>query len=311
MFRVLLTLGIGLPVFGGLFAWYGFKERAIARESSQTPETIPLSKLIARGPNGNANVIVTDFVMLRDHAVERGKRNRWSGAWVPIVPTDAGPPGGGSPRAVKALVYCTKGSSPEEVYQRVSTPQLAGLVINKVKTPKSNVEEHFRAAYPGTDFATCIYIQEGREPASETLASLLIFGGIAAVVIGLGLLGLLAFLWLKKSSGGKSSGDEYRAPKSKKRRPRGDDDEDDDRPRKRRPADDDEDERPSRSRRRDEGDEDDIPRRKRRPAEDDDEPPRNRRVARDEDDEDDRPRRRPGRDDDDDEPPRRRPRRDD
>jgi hypothetical protein len=104
MLRVLLTIGIGGPVLGGLFAWYGFKEREIAKESSPTPETMTLSQLIARGPNGNANVIVTDFVVVRDHAVERGRKGRVSGTWVPIAPKDADPAAGESPRALKALV---------------------------------------------------------------------------------------------------------------------------------------------------------------------------------------------------------------
>lgn len=302
LLRVLLTIGIGGPVFGGLFAWYGLKERDVAQASSQAPETMSLSQLIARGPDGNANVIVTDFVMIRDHSVERGRRGRWSGAWVPIVPKDAGP-AGGSPRALKALVFCDGSSSPDGVYQRVSTPQLAGLVINRIKTPKDSVKDHFQEAYPQTDFSTCIFIQEGREPTSATTAALMIFGGLAAVVIGLACLGLALVVWRKKKA------EEARQKKERrKRRSRGEDDDEDDRPRKRRSVErDDVDERP-RKRRVADPDDDDSPRRKRRPSEDDeDEPPRKRRPAA-RDDEDNRPqRRRP----DDDDRPRKRPRRDD
>ena len=45
MFRLLLTLGIGLPILGGVFAWHGFKERDIAQASSETPDTLPLNQL--------------------------------------------------------------------------------------------------------------------------------------------------------------------------------------------------------------------------------------------------------------------------
>lgn len=305
MLRVLLTIGIGGPVFGGLFAWYGLQEREVAQASSQAPETIPLSKLIARGPDGNANIVLTDFVMIRDHAVERGRRGRWSGAWVPIVPRDDGPPGG-SPRAIKAFVYSSKASNPDEVYQRVSTPQLAGLVINKIKTPKSGVKDHFEEQYPQTDFSNCIYIHEGREPTSETTAALMIFGGFAAVAIGIACLGLALVVWRKKKAQ-----EAQQKRDRRKRRSRDSDDEEDDRPRKRRVTSrDDEDDWP-RKRRVSEDDEDDATPRRRRPSEDDeDEPPRKRRpVARD-DDEDDRPRRRRPADEDDDRP-RKRPRRDD
>ena len=300
MLRVLLTIGIGGPVLGGLFAWYGFKERAVASESSPTPETMTLNQLIARGPEGNANVVVTDFTLIRDHAVERGRRNRWSGAWVPIVPKDAAP--GTVP---KVFVYTTEGRSPEEVYQQVSGPQLAGLVINKIKTPKGSVEDHFEERYPQVDFDTAIYIEEGRTPSSETTAMLMILGGIAAAVIGVGSLVLALIVWQKNKAA------EARQKKDrKKRRSRDDDEDDDDRPRKRRAArDEDNDEAPPRKRRiADEDDE--APRKKRRPIDEDDDRPSRRRVARDED-EDDRPRRRRPVDDDEDDRPRRRPRRDD
>ena len=306
MLRVLLTIGIGGPVLGALFAWYGFKERAVAQESSPTPETMTLSQLIARGPNGNANVVVTDFVMVPDHAVERGRRSRVTGTWVPIVPRDAGL-AGGSPRALKALVYCDGSGGPEDAYARASGPRLAGLVINKIKTPKDSVEEHFQKSYPQTDFSTCIYIQEGREPTSETTATLMIFGGIGAAVIGLGALVLALFVWQKNKA------KEALQKKSRKKGRFRDEEEDDDRPRKRRSAaKDDEDEDRPRKRRAAEDDEDEVPRKKRRPAVDeDDEKPSRRRAARD-DDEDEPPRkkRRPA-DDEDDDRPRRRPRRDD
>lgn len=281
MLRVLLTIGIGLPILGGLFAWYGFKERDIARASSEAPETISLSKLVARGPEGNANVILTDYVPLRYHVVKRGKRGRWDGAWVPVVPKDAGPPDGGSPKAVKALVFSDKGSNPEEVYQRLTNPQLPGLVTNRIMTPSDGVKEQFQEQYPQTDFSTCLFIHEGREPASEAKSALMIYGGIAAVVIGLGSLGLALFLWRKRKA------EEARPSKRRKKGRFADEEEDeDDRPRKRRAS------------ARD--DEDDEPPRKRRAADDGDDLPRRKRPRASRDDEDDdRPRRRPRRDRDD------------
>jgi hypothetical protein len=169
MLRFLLAIGIGLPIFGGLTAWYGFKERDIAQASSQTPETISLSKLIARGPEGNANIILTDYTAIRPHVVQRGRRGRYSGTWVPIVPKDAAGPGGegATPKTVKAFVFSDKGRDPDAVYQRLSNPQLAGMVTNKIMTPNSGAEDELKELYPQTDFSTCIYIHEGREPASE------------------------------------------------------------------------------------------------------------------------------------------------
>jgi hypothetical protein len=256
MFRLLLALGIGLPIFGGMFAWYGFKERDIAEGSSATPDTLTLSQLIARGPDGNANVVVTDFVALRPHVVHRGKRGRWSGAWVAVAPKDDVPPGG-APKAVKAFVF-SGARDPDEVYRRLSNAQLGGMVSNKIMTPNDSEQGELRGLFPQTDFSNCVYIHEGREPASEEKSALMIFGGLGAAAIGLGALVLALIVWRKGRS------EESRRKQRLTRGPlRGDeDDDDDDRPRKRRPVEDDEDVRPRRRRRDD--DEDDRPRRPRR-----------------------------------------------
>jgi hypothetical protein len=288
MLRLLLTLGIGLPVLGGLFAWYGFKERDIAQASSATPDTLTLSQLIARGPDGNANVVVTDYVALRPHVMHRGKRGRWSGAWVAVVPKDDAPAGGGPPKAVRAFVF-SGARDPDAVYQRLSNPQLPRMVSNRIMTPNDSEKDELQGLFPQADFSTCVYFHEGREPASEERSALMIYGGIAAGVIGLGLLGLALVLWRKGAA------EEARRKGRRTTGPlRGDEDDDDEpRPRKRRVADDEDDEQS---------------RQKRRPAEDEDGPTRRRRpVAGDDDDDDDRPRRRQSVDDEDD---RRRRRRD-
>jgi hypothetical protein len=271
MIRFLLAIGIGLPILGGLFAWYGIKERNIASASSETPETIALSKLIARGPEGNANIILTDYVPTTPHVIQRGRRGRYSGVWIPVVPKDSKQPNAAA--APKVFVYSSEAGDPEEAYERLSNPQLPGMVSNKILTPNSGAMDDLEEQFPQTDFSTCIFIHEGREPASAEKSALMFIGGVAAIVIGLWSLGLCLYLWQKRKAEG---------PRKKERKKQRDRDEDDeDRPRRRRASDEDED--------------------------DDDRSSRNRRTA---DDEEDRPRRRP-RDEDDDDRPRRRSRRDD
>src|SRR4051812_36084178 len=196
MVRLLLALGIGLPLFGSIFVWKGLEQREVARASSQSPETISLSNLIARGPEGNANIILTDFVAIKPHVVQRGKRGVYSGTWIPIVPKDAAPPDGGVPTTgVKAFVYSDKVRNPEGAYQRLSNPQLPGLVTNKIMTPNSDAMDELKQKYPQTDFSSCLFVHEGREPISEETAALVIYGGIAAVVVGFISLGLALFVW--------------------------------------------------------------------------------------------------------------------
>jgi|GEM_PF-4881103 len=293
MVRFLLALGIGLPIFGSVFVWKGLQERDVARDWSATPETMPVSKLIARGPEGNANVILTDYVAIKPYVIQRGRRNSYSGTWVPIVPKDATQPNGpgGPPKAVKVFVYSTKVRDPDEVYQRLSSPQLPVMVSNKMVTPNSGAMDELEENFPQTDFSTCIFVYEGREPASETTSMLVIGGGIAAVLIGIACLGLCLLLWRKNAAKAQEKKGRFR-----------DEYDDEDRPRKRRylPQDERDDDAPRRKRHRaDDSEDEDRPRRKSRSTDEHDAPPRRRRpVARDDDDFDDRPRRRSRRDDD-------------
>lgn len=297
MLRFLLTIGIGLPVLGGLFIWYGFKERDIARASSATPESISLSKLIARGPEGNANIILTDYVAIHPHVVQRGRRGSYSGTWVPVVPKDApaAEAGGAVP---KVFVFSDKVRNPDGAYQQLSNPQLPGMVSNTIMTPNSGAMSDLEEQFPRTDFSTCIFIHEGREPASEEKFALMIIGGIVAILIGISSLVLALLLWKKRKA-------EAARQKWDRKSRRSSDEDDEYRPRKRRYVSDDDEDRPSRKRRSDV--DDDSPRRRRVADEEDDgdRPSRKRRTE----EEDDRPSRRRSRDEDD--RHRRRPRRDD
>jgi hypothetical protein len=294
MLRALLTFGIGGVVFGALFVSYGFKERDVAASSTQAPETIALKDLIARGPEGNANIILTDYALCDNLVIEK-KGSLWQGVWVPVVPKDAaGPDGrGGSPAAFQAVIYSTRVRNEGQVSERLAQPQLPGLVVNKLRSLDGKQKKLLQDSYPQTDFSTCLIIHEGREPSSETKSALLIYGGIGAVAVGLGLLGLALVVWRKRAAEGTAR----RPGRGKGLYPRGEDGEDD-RPRKRRTSarDDEDDEPPRRKRRIADDDEDDPAPRKRRPA------------ARDEDEDDDRPRRKYREEDED--RPRRRPRRD-
>jgi hypothetical protein len=252
MVRFLLAIGIGLPVLGGLFAWYGIKERDIARDSSETPETIALNKLIARGPDGNANIILTDYVPTTPHVIQRGRRGRYSGVWIPVVPRDSKEPAGAG--VPKVFVYSSEAGDPEEAYERLSNPQLPAMVSNKIMTPNSGAMDGLEEQFPQTDFSTCIFIHEGRETASAEKSALMIIGGIAAIVIGLWSLGLCLYLWQKRKAN---------PPRRKKDKSRHREEEDEDRPRRGR----------SRPRDDEEGDED-RPGRKHRSADDDDRPRR-------------------------------------
>src|SRR5262249_18214666 len=73
----------------GACALFAVDEYRLSARSSQEPEEISLRNLINRGPNGNPNIILTDFSIFEDYVYQKKLvSGRWTKVWVPIVPTD-------------------------------------------------------------------------------------------------------------------------------------------------------------------------------------------------------------------------------
>ena len=254
---MLWRIGLGLLVAGGICLFIGFMEAHLRGESSATPEEISLKALLARGGSGNRNIILKDYQLCENYVYEE-KNNAWTGAWVPVVPSDevarAGQPF--RPTNVRALIYSGHVRSGRDVETLLGQPRLKALVTTGIMSLGSEEKNLLQSSYPGTDFAQCLIIQEGRTPFSKPVLFLLFSGGVVGLLAGGG---LIAFQIVRSRKG---------TPRRPRRRLADDEDDDEvDRPRrKRRSSDeDDEDDRPQRKRRpSDEDDEDDRPRRRRR-----------------------------------------------
>jgi hypothetical protein len=256
------NFGIGLAVVGVVLLIWGGMEWKLASASSAQPETTSLKQLIARGPNGNANIVLTDFHLCQNIVVTT-RGSTWENVWIPVVPVDEVPPGVPDlqPSRVRALIFSIKVRNEADIARRCDQPRLPALVTNKITSLGSKEKQLLEQKYPGTDWSTCLIIQEGREPFSRATLGLLLGGGGLSAVAGAGLL-ILSFVQSRNETASR--------PKRKKRRPAEEDDEDDEpRPSRRRAAD---------------GADDDLPRPRRRQAEeeDDDEPRRPRRRRADE-----------------------------
>jgi hypothetical protein len=194
--RYLFIGGVVLIVFGIILAVIGFQEKNLASGASATAEEISLKDLIARGPDGNPNIILTDFVLC-DNYVYKTRNGVWENAWVPAIPRqDAIQNRGGKPSNVKALIFTINARSQADLYQRCEQPKLRALVTNKIVSLGSQEREKLAKDYPGTDFSKCLIIQEGREPAGPLKLIFMIGGGSLLGLFGLGLIGLGAVLWL-------------------------------------------------------------------------------------------------------------------
>jgi hypothetical protein len=293
---MLWRIGIGLMIVGGFLVVFGFREARLASGASAQPEQISLSALIARGPEGNPHIILTDFQLSDPYIVEQDKgKEKWNKVWVPVVPTGRRPnlgmgqlpgPGGMGIRTTnpQALVYSLKCRDQADLNTRVNVPQLQGMVINRIEGLDSDAKRLLQQDFPATDFTRCLIIQEGRQPTSAMISTLMLVGG---VIVFLGGGGMLAFGLIQERAAAR--------PVRKKKRKRrveeeDEEEEEEERPRRRsaraaqveelEEVDDEEEERPRKRRRlerdEDEEEEEERPRRPvrrpppRRRADDDD-----------------------------------------
>jgi hypothetical protein len=240
-------------------------EWRLGRGASATPERISLKQLLARGPEGNPNIILTDFE-LGDNFVYETKNNRWTGVYVPAVPTGdpnagAGPgrqgepnagAGPGRPTRINAVIFSLNVHNEAEIKTILGRRELPALVTNRIRSLGSEEKRLLENSYgAGIDVNKCLIIQEGRTPMSGAILALM-FGSGALLLLWAAGLAVAGFI---------QRGQDVRGGGRRKRRE--DEEDDEDRPRKRRRTDED-----------DEEDEEDRPRKRRKTDDDDDDEPR-------------------------------------
>jgi hypothetical protein len=233
-------IGIGMAVIGvGLIVW-GVVEWRLGRGASAAPERITLKQLIARGPEGNPNIILTDFVLC-DNFVVVEKNGRWNSVYVPVMPADEANKGGGPlrPTKVKAVLFSLNVSSDADIARVLDKRELPALVTNRIRSLGSEEKNVLQQNYGGIDANTCLIIQEGRKPFSGTLLAIMFGGGAVLLLGGIGMI-----------VGGVVRGRREGAGRPTRKRRRDDEEDDEERPRKRRRRDEDEDDEPRPKRRR-------------------------------------------------------------
>jgi hypothetical protein len=196
--------GIGALVVAAALGVMTYTEGTLAFKSSAEPEEISLKKLIDRGPDGNAYIILTDFVLCDNLVNEfnQSNKDRWTKVWIPVVTADEAalvPKGPLNPSKVKALFFSTKITNHQEIEARLHQPKVQAMVTNRIVSLDAKVRNLLQQSYPGTNFDECLIIQEGRTPFSRGVVYLFGVGAVVALAVGLGLL-LLA--WQRKRAEG-------------------------------------------------------------------------------------------------------------
>ena len=154
-----------LLCFAGLCAFFGVRETDLALRSSSEAEQISLRNLISRGPEGNPNIILTDFAIVDEYAVEKKRLSgKWTKVWVPIVPADTSPDT--MPLAVHAVIFSDKVENARQVHERFDRPQLRGLIDPQAAEPGLTASIMWKSKFPNLDLKKCIVIVEGKRPAS-------------------------------------------------------------------------------------------------------------------------------------------------
>jgi ribosomal protein L32 len=197
-----LRLPIVLAVIGGIVFFLGINEKKLSDASSAEPEQISLAKLIERGPEGNANIILTDYKICPKVVFERktvgGQMvGEWTKIWVPIVRPTLFGFGAQAQEAegkdIHALIFSTHVANENELVKKLAVPQLRGLVTNRIKSLSSKEKELLREGCPGIDCDRCLIIDEGRTPTSTELITLYLGGGGLLLLAGIGLGGMRLF----------------------------------------------------------------------------------------------------------------------
>jgi hypothetical protein len=187
---LLIALGLGL-------AGMGLHQRRLAQKAT-TAEVIPLGELIARRPANHAHVVVTDFRICNDYVFvyRKGHQFHWERAWVPLVPAALAGKGVRAQRTgpIHVLVMSSRLQGARDVARLTRSRALRGRVVHQVASLGAREQKLLALAYPDTDFARCLIIEEVPQPTAGTIGRKLMLGVILLLVGCLGSAGGLLSL---------------------------------------------------------------------------------------------------------------------
>src|SRR5262249_23501112 len=141
---------------------------------------------IARGPEGNPNIILTDFELCDNYVITE-ENGRWKGVYVPIVPLGEGPKSGGQARptsGIKAILFSINVHNSSDIKRVLEKRELPARVMNSIKSLGSEETSLLQQSYGGLDPKKVLIIQEGRKVMSGAILALMLGGGGVLVLAG-------------------------------------------------------------------------------------------------------------------------------
>ncbi len=183
-----LRLGVAGLVLGGMLLFVGFHEWQLGSAASAQPEDLTLQQLIARGPQGNPNVRLRDFMLGDNFAYFTDDTGTyWKRVLVPAVPPTMGEQSA-HVLIPKVIVKTTHVANENQLDALHARTQLEGLVVNRIESLGKDERDLLIQDYPGIDFERCIIFEVGRKPSDGTMIFLMGAGGLALLLGGGGLL---------------------------------------------------------------------------------------------------------------------------
>jgi hypothetical protein len=193
--RNALQAGIGVAVLGVILvglAIYNLVELNRAGDFRDEAEGISLSKLLARGRNGNPHIRLLDFSFSAQYSAwtvttrPKGGGNpytEWKYVVIPVSPRDQAVPA----NALAAVVWTNSVNSDAQVNRWVNeTTSVRGMLRKANELMNEETLAGLRRSYPGTDFDNLLVLEAGATPPWRYFAwalagALLAFLGCGAI----------------------------------------------------------------------------------------------------------------------------------
>src|SRR5262249_7684128 len=131
----------------------------------------------------------TDFTLLAEACVVEETNGSMTKAWVPMVVGKEAPSEPGRHAPVRVVVATSKPRNDADLVRFCAqTTRVQGLVMNDLRGLPGDVAGKFNELGAVVDRNNCLVIEEGRAPSSAGKIRGLMWGGVAMMVAGGGLI---------------------------------------------------------------------------------------------------------------------------
>ncbi|HEY1186107.1 MAG TPA: hypothetical protein VGE74_00560 [Gemmata sp.] len=166
--RAFAAVGAILVLIGLLGYGLSISDRRRTEGMGTEPERLTLQTLLARGTQGQRNVVVTDFAPCENYVIvklvtkEYGREigSKVERCFVPLAPRASGPSGyvDTRPSQIRIAVNCPFGGGGEDTVARCREPELLCLVEGYASALDLGTRQVLAQQYPGTDFDKCLVV---------------------------------------------------------------------------------------------------------------------------------------------------------